>query len=450
MTSATDSNAGVHKTDAGLLRAIGFWGLAAAVVNVIVGGGIFKFPAALAGTIGPSAPLALILGALAILPVALCFAAAGSRVTATGGPLTYSTAAFGPFAGFLAGVLMWICNIASSAGVATALADTAGGAWAVLREPWPRGLFLTAVYGLLVALNLRGVKIGARAINLLASAKLLPLVLLAIAGLLLLDGDAGMQPDWFAIPDWTALGTSMVLVIFAYSGMETALIPTGEVKDPSRVVPRATMTAVLFVVALYLAIQVVSMRALGADLATSATPLADAAAKLWGPGFALLLATAGVSMLGFLQGNVLASSRLAYALAREGHLPQPLATISPRFRVPTWAIVVHGSIAWLLAINGDFTQLALISGGANCLVYVFSCAAAGRLQQRGIAENREPLWLPAGWLIPIVSLVAMALILSTLTQQEWSAIGIALALMVGAYALTGWNRRRKAGASSTP
>jgi APA family basic amino acid/polyamine antiporter len=116
------------RSDAALIRAVGFWALAASVVNVIVGGGIFKFPQALDQAVGAAAPIALVLGALAILPAALCFSAAGSRVTATGGPYTYAEAAFGPFAGFLGGVLMWICNVSSSAGVATALADTAAGA----------------------------------------------------------------------------------------------------------------------------------------------------------------------------------------------------------------------------------------------------------------------------------------------------------------------------------
>src|SRR6185369_2462910 len=114
---------------------------------------------------------------------------------------------------------------------------------------------------------------------------------------------------WTALPALGPLGNSMVLVIFAYSGLETALIPTAEVKDPSRLVPRATLTAIAFIVALYLGLQVVAQSALGDGLAGSKAPLADAAGKLWTPGFALLLATAAVSMLGFLQGNLLASSR---------------------------------------------------------------------------------------------------------------------------------------------
>ena len=114
---------GAMQGEAALIRAVGTFALTAAVINVIVGGGIFRMPSALSTQMGAAAPLALVAGALAIIPIALCFAAVGSRVLATGGPYTYLTATFGQFAGFIAGALMWISNITSSAGVAAALSE---------------------------------------------------------------------------------------------------------------------------------------------------------------------------------------------------------------------------------------------------------------------------------------------------------------------------------------
>ena len=120
-----DSTSSPHSAplrgDAALLRAVGTFALTAAVINVIVGGGIFRMPSALATQMGAAAPLALVAGALAIIPIALCFAAVGSRVQVTGGPYSYLSATFGPFAGFVGGALMWISNFTSSAGVAAAL-----------------------------------------------------------------------------------------------------------------------------------------------------------------------------------------------------------------------------------------------------------------------------------------------------------------------------------------
>ena len=124
--------------DAALIRAVGSFALAAAVMNIIVGGGIFRMPSALSGQVGIAAPLALVAGALAIIPVALCFAAIGSRAVATGGPYSYLGATFGSFAGFLAGALMWISNVASSAGVAAAFAVQVANLVPWFGQPLPR------------------------------------------------------------------------------------------------------------------------------------------------------------------------------------------------------------------------------------------------------------------------------------------------------------------------
>ncbi|HYM86977.1 MAG TPA: APC family permease, partial [Pseudoxanthomonas sp.] len=302
--------------DAALIRAVGSFALAAAVMNVIVGGGIFRMPAALSGQVGIAAPLALVAGALAIIPVALCFAAIGSRAVATGGPYSYLRATFGNFAGFLAGALMWISNVASSAGVAAAFAVQMANLVPWFAQPVPRAGLLTALYLLLYVLNAYGVKLGARAITLLAGLKLTPLFLLVVAGLFFVDWtQVSFSPG--DVPSWAALGTGMVLVMFAYSGMETALVPSGEVRDPSRSVPRATMVAILLVVLLYLGLQVVSQGLLGPALAGSGVPLADTAGALWSAGRMLLLVTACISMAGFLLGNLLGSSRLLFALGRD-------------------------------------------------------------------------------------------------------------------------------------
>lgn len=421
--------------DSALLRAVGVFALALGVVNVIVGGGIFLMPKELAGSLGAAAPLAPLLGALVIVPIALCFAAAGSRVDTTGGPYSYAGAAFGPFAGFMAGALMWISNVASSAGVAAGLALALGKLWTPLAEPHWRALLLIGVYVLLTSLNLAGVKAGSRAIVVLTTLKLAPLILLCVLGI----GFVDWSQISFVPAAEASLGASMIVVMFAYSGMETALVPSAEVKSSARSVPRATLAAVAFVVLLYFTLQVVSTGVLGvAALAASSAPLAEVAGKLWAPGFVLLLLTATVSMLGFLQGNLLGTSRLVYALARDGFLPRPLAGISRGTRVPVAAILLHALLALGLALIGSFGKLVLISGGAICLTYLLCCAAAWRLQRRGVtsASGGAPFLLPGGaWLLPALACALLVWVLSTLKPDEWAAIGVALALIVGTYGL---------------
>ena len=425
--------------DTALVRAVGSFALTAAVINVIIGGGIFGMPAALANAMAATAPLAILAGALAIVPVALCFAAIGSRVRATGGPYTYLTAVFGPFAGFLAGALMWISNIASSAGVAAALSDQVATLAPAFADKGLRALLLTAVYALLFALNAFGVKLGARAIAVLATLKLAPLFVLAAAGLAFVDwSQVSVSPG--DAPSLSALGASMVLVMFAYSGMETALVPSGELRDPSRNVPRATLAAILLVVLLYLALQIVGQGVLGhATLAHSKVPIADTAAALWAPARTLLLATACISMTGFLMGNLLGTSRLVYALGRDGYLPRVVGRVSARHRVPMFALAAHAVPAWLLALGGSFGKLALISGGAICLMYGFVSVAAWRAQHLDIrlddTPGASPFSLSGGPAIPTLSALAMLAIVATLKPDEWAAIVIALAALMLVYAL---------------
>jgi APA family basic amino acid/polyamine antiporter len=418
--------------EAALVRAVGGFALTAAIINIIVGAGIFMLPALLVTRMGPSAPVAFVAGALAIVPIALCFAAIGSRAAATGGPYTYVGAAFGPFPGFIAGALMWICNVASSGGVAAALVSQVAKGFPQVAEPGPRTLLLVLVYAALIALNAFGVKLGARAIATLATLKLTPLFALAVIGLPFVDWS---QVSWFEIPSWATLGASMVLVMFAYSGMETALIPSGELRDPARNVPRATLAAILLVVLLYIGIQVVCQGVLGARLGGSTAPIADTAGSLWTPGLVALLVTAAVSMTGFLMGNLLASSRLLYALGRDGYLPAAYGRVTARHRVPLLAIATHGVLGCTLAIGGNFEALALISGGANCLIYLGVSISAWQAQRRDLRERGEPFLLPGGALIPVLASAAMIAILATLTRAEWSAIAIALAGLIALYAL---------------
>ena len=424
----------LRSNESALLRAVGAFALTLSVVNVIVGGGIFMMPGALAQQLGPTAVLAPLFGALVIVPIAICFAGAGSRVVATGGPFSYATAAFGPFPGFVAGALMWISNIASSAGVAAALTAQLKNLWAPLGEGLWRSVFLVAVYALLAGLNMAGVKAGSRAIVLLTTLKLLPLVLLCLFGIWAVDWSL---IQWSPLPASATLGATMVLVMFAYSGMETALVPSAEVKSSARNIPLATLAAIAGVVLLYFTLQIVATGVLGSTaLAQASAPLAATAGALWAPGLVLLVLTASVSMLGFLQGNLLGTSRLVYALARDGFLPAKLAQISRGSRVPVAAILLHAGGALALALGGSFEKLALISGGAICLTYLLSCAAAWQLERRAVvaAGDAPPFKLPGGALFPILAITLLLGVLSTLKADEWAAIGIALGVIVLVYA----------------
>ena len=391
-----------------MTRAVGLWGLAAAIVNITIGGSIFALPGTLYLALGPAAPLAYILGAALFTPIVLCFAAAGSRFTTTGGPYRYVEAAFGKFAGVLIAAAFWISNVTGSGGMAAILVNQATHVLPLLQHPVPRALFLAVVYGALYSLNARGVRLGARAIIAFAAAKMIPLLLLSIAGLMF------VHPENLKIltaPDVKSLGKALVVAVFAYSGIETALAPSGELRDPARVVPGAALVGVGIVVVLYVSLQIASQGILGPALSGNDAPLSAVAEALI-PGTAgLVIVTASVSLIGVLLGDLLGSSRVLYALAEDGLLPSLLARVSQSHRVPTWAILTHAAAAWVLAVSGTFDTLAMVSGAAFCVVYIACCAAAWRLQTTGVSETSAPLRLAGGGVIPAIGIICLILVL---------------------------------------
>src|SRR5438093_11322234 len=153
----------VHATtEPGLRRVIGVRGLAAAIFNITVGAAIFVLPAHVAASLGAAAPLAYLVCAVATALVALCIAEAGSRVPQSGGPYAYVETAFGPYPGYLCGVLLWLGITLAMGAVATVFADAVGGLLPGLGDPLPRAALLIAAYGGLAFVNIRGAALGSR------------------------------------------------------------------------------------------------------------------------------------------------------------------------------------------------------------------------------------------------------------------------------------------------
>src|SRR5258705_5164880 len=240
------------QSDHGFVRALGVRQLPASIINVRIGAGIFVLPAAAASTLGPAAPIAYIVCAALMALIVSCFAAAGSRVSLTGGLYAYVEVAFGPFVGFLAGVLYQLMAAFAVASVASAFTGSVGALWAPVATPAGRAVVLVVLFAVLATVNVRGVTFGARLVEAVTVAKLLPLVVLVCAGLWFVNPDYVRLP---ALPAASALGRTAIVLIFAFLGVEVALVPSGEVRDPSRTVPRALFLALPTTTTLYRLIQ---------------------------------------------------------------------------------------------------------------------------------------------------------------------------------------------------
>jgi len=257
-------NPETKNADAQLVRAIGVPGLTANIVNSTIGAGIFVLPALVAKGLGPAAPLAFVACAIAMILFVTCFALAGSRVSLTGGLYAYVEVAFGRYVGFLGGVLYCLTAVAAVAGVVNVFVDSIAVLAPVLHNPVVRVAIMFLVYGALVAINIRGVRAGAGAVTVVTIAKLLPILLFVCVGIFFIHPANLGWPAW---PGSKALGESVVVLMFAFVGIEVALIPSGEVKNPARTVPRSAYLALVITTLLYILIQLVAQGTLGSELA---------------------------------------------------------------------------------------------------------------------------------------------------------------------------------------
>ncbi len=362
--------------------------LVASAINVTIGAGIFVLPATVAAGLGPGAPLAYVVCGGMMALIILCFAAAGSRVASTGGLYAYVEVAFGRFVGFLTGVLYCLSASLAAASVASALAASIAAVWPAAATTAARFGLLTALVGGLAIVNLRGVTPGARLVEAVTLAKLLPLVVLIVAGVWFVRGERLVLTT---LPTTSAVGRTAIVLIFAFVGVEIALVPGGEVSDPARTVPRALFMALAATTAIYLAIQTVALGLLGPSLADyPAAPLAEAMARVLGRGGRLfVLAGATVSMFGYLAGDMLGSPRALFALARDRLLPARLARVHPRYHTPHVAIVTYAIIVGAGSVSSSFTELAIVTNVSTLSMYLLCVLASYELQRRDVRARRH-------------------------------------------------------------
>jgi APA family basic amino acid/polyamine antiporter len=276
------------------------------------------------------------------------------------------------------------------------------------------------------------VKQGARTVEIGTAAKLIPLLFIGLAGLFVMNST---NLAWPGMPPLDTLARTTMMMMFAFFGLESALVPSGEVRDPARTVPRAIFLGVGLVTLIYLCAQLSAQGILGADLATQKNaPLAAAAEKGFGKGAGLLLLWgAAISMVVHTSGMMLAVPRSVYALARDGFLPAPLARVNEKTGVPTNAVIAYGVVVAAFAASGTFSSLAIVANGGALLMYLFCVLAVLGLRRKNVRLEREPFRVPGGAVVPWIAAAAIVALLSTIKAEEFKAVGITLAIAIVLY-----------------
>jgi basic amino acid/polyamine antiporter, APA family len=430
-------------------RRLGLFSATMAVVGGIVGGGIFRTPAAVAARVqSPRMVLAVwTAGALVALAGAFCYGELGRRRPSTGGGYVYLREAWGPLPAFLYGwALLLVIATGAIAAIAVTFADYTV-ALTGLPTRWTLPLAVAAI-ALLAGINCVGVRPGAVTVNVFTVLKLAALVGLIGAGFAL-AAPAGSRsvpiPAAGTGQGLRAFGAALVPVLFTYGGWQQTNFVAEEIVAPERTLPRALVVGVTIVAAVYLLANLAYLRVLGAaGLAASTAPAADTMRALLGPvGATFIAAGIAASTFGFLDLVILVTPRVLQAMAADGVFFPRLAALHPRYRTPLAAIVAESAWAIVLTLTGTFAQLVDYVSFGDWIFFGLTVAGLSRIRaadrRRHGAERLSSVpgypWTPALFVAAAAFVVVSAVLESPLN----AAIGTAL-LLLGVPVYLWWRR----------
>ncbi|HEX7294482.1 MAG TPA: amino acid permease [Pyrinomonadaceae bacterium] len=408
-------------SEEGLIRGIRRWDLVAVTINAIIGAGVFGLPSRTYALIGTYSIIAFFACALIVALIILCFAEVGSRFDATGGPYLYAREAFGATVGFEVGWLIWLARVTAFAANTNLMIAYLGYFWSGATTPTWRVIIIVVFTTLLALINVVGVRQSAIVSNAFAIGKLVPILIFIGAGMFFLN------PQSFShgtTPTSANFSTSVLLLVYAFTGFETATVPAGEMRDPQRNLPRALLIAIAIVAVVYILVQVVCVGTLP-GLAQSSRPLADSAALFLGTaGASIISAGAIISISGNLNIVLLGGSRLPFAMAEQNHLPAFLGAVHKRFATPYISILLTSAVMLVLTLQTSFLAALTVSTLARLVTYGATCAALPVYRRRQDAPPAA-FRIPGGPLIAVLSLGLVVWLLANSSLQEAKAAVIA-------------------------
>jgi amino acid transporter len=319
-----------------LNRSISKWAMVLLVINGVIGSGIFGLPSESFRKTGVYSIGAFLVCAIAVFVIILCFAEVSSRFDKTGGPYLYAHSSFGPLPAFVTGWLLLITRFITYAALINLLVTylSVFSDWFELRSSRMITIILLTLF--LAYVNHIGVKNSTRVNNFLTIGKLLPLLLFISVGFLFIEpGNYEVKK----VPDFTSFSSAVLLLVFAFGGFESVLVNSGEVKNPEKNLPFALLLAALIIAGIYMLVQIVSIGTLP-SLASSKTPLAEAAGLFMGKTGAIIIALgAMLSIAGTLNAIMLVGSRLPFAFSEENQFPKVFSFIHPKYKTPSWLFI---------------------------------------------------------------------------------------------------------------
>ncbi|MGB9938158.1 MAG: amino acid permease [Methanobacterium sp.] len=369
------------------------------VVGTIVGADIYIAASFGAAFLGPASLLAWVIAGLMAIVVALSFAECSSVLPRAGGPYVYAKEAFGDFIGFLSG---WALLIAGWSALAVfPLAFVAYLMYFFPNMPFILQTLIKIIFVLFLAfINYVGAKDAGIANDILTIIKLTPIIILTLIGIgyfLLNPGILTSNLIPFSPLGFGNIGSAIVLVFWAYVGFELVTVPSNEIEDSKKNIPRAIILGMGIIVLFYFITNFVILGVVPwAQLANSTAPLALAGFGLLGAlGATFITIGALFSIAGSDEAGILSITRIPYAMAGDGLLPKIFAKLHPKYDTPYVSIIFVAGTALIASIIGNINQLIILSVFAILFCYLVTCLAVFPIRKKYKKTIKVPSITPA-------------------------------------------------------
>ena len=424
-----------------LRRELGLLTLVGVSVGSVIGSGIFVLPAVMGSVAGPAFILSVILVGIIVMILGLVYAELGSTYSMTGGPYSLPRKAMGNTSGFVLGWGYFIYAFTGTAAIIDVFITYLGyyiPGLAVNFQLTPVGIFIGLIaLAIFTIINIMGVKLGAWYGLVTTFGKLIPLFLFVIIGLLFLKAP-NFSP--FLPYGLGGVGLAMAFDFFAFTGFESVVIPSEEVKNPGKNIPRAMVLTILIVVVLYVLISIAFTGMFnwnGASLASGdwsgvgglSAPLATAAQSVSLPLLvAIVVIGAIISTAGCGGDWVLLQARIPFAMAKNKLFWSPLSDINKEHGTPVKALIFASVLTGITLIAlPSFPQVALLASITTLIPYA-AAALTLPILRKNDAKTKRPFKLYGGTIFAVIGFV-LSTFLIYWASWPWTLIGAILILI---------------------
>lgn len=417
-----------------LKKNIGFAVSASLVVGTVIGSGIFMKPGIVISATGNStlALWAWIIGGIITLASGLTIAEVSVKIPRTGGLYAYTENVYGKFWGFLCG---WVQTLIYGPALMGALGlyfGTLVAGFFGFSDSYKIIIgILTIIF--LGCMNILGTQFGGFIQSISTIGKLIPIILIAVFGIF--QGDVPIFHMESGQQQTLGMGAAVLATLWAYDGWMNVGFIAGEMKNPSKTLPRSIISGILIVIAAYLSVNIALLHVLPASKIVELGPNAasTAASILFGKvGGNLITIGIMISIFGCLNGKVLTFPRIPFAMANNGLLPgaKAISTIHRKYQTPVGATLVQLSISIVMMLLGNPDRLSDIAIFAVFMFYGLAFFAVFLLRKRD-KDSKNLYKVPLFPITPIVAIIgAIYIVGSTLINSPYDALlSICIALI---------------------